>query len=85
MATACIVISDVENDETAMTAVFDGGFDKESPAHAAMRRVLDMIYNLGVEMVDQMLAPVAAVPEPMLVDANGHTMIPVASEMQANG
>ncbi len=76
MATACIVMADVNNDEMAMSCVFDGGFDKDSPAHAAMRRVIDMIGKLGVEVVDQIVQDAVAVPESMLVDSNGHTMIP---------
>lgn len=76
MATACMVMADAENSEMVMSCVFDGGFDKDSVAHAAMRRLIDMIDKLGVEVVDRMVQDAIAVPEPMLVDSSGHTMIP---------
>lgn len=62
MSTACIVISDVtdsttgtdssKSPSTAMSVVFDGGFDQTSPAHAAIRRVLEMIDALGMEIIE---------------------------------
>jgi len=77
MSTACIVISDVSGEECAMNVVFDGGFDKSSPAHCAIRRVLEQIDSLGIEIrepIEQANA-LPAVPETMLLGADGRTLI----------
>ena len=55
MATASIVMRD-DGDATSMEVVFDGGFDKNSPAHAAIRRILGYIDSLGIEVLDPRLA-----------------------------
>lgn len=76
---ACLVIADLDDGTTAMNVVFDGGFDKTSPSHCALRRVLEMLDNMGmaiIEPMDMAADAPAAIPVPMLVDGNGHTIIP---------
>lgn len=76
---ACFVIADLEDGTTALSVTFDGGFDKTSPAHCSLRKVLEILDNMGMAIIEPMEmvedAP-AAVPTPMLVDGNGHTIIP---------
>jgi len=84
---ACLVIADLDDGTTAMNVVFDGGFDKTSPSHCALRKILQMLDDMGMTVVDPIEAPhigldfnkegaTVAIPAPMLVDGNGHTIIP---------
>lgn len=76
--TACIVITDLTDGTTALTAVFDGGFDKASPAHCAVRKLLEQMDNMGMAIIDPDTVQTdtqPGAPAPMLVDGNGHTII----------
>ena len=50
MAAASIVMRDETDGNVSMEVVFGEGFDKNSPAHAGIRRVLDFINSLGMEV-----------------------------------
>lgn len=76
---ACLVIADLQDGETALNVVFGGGFDKNSPAHCALRKVLEMLDNMGMAIIEPMEDMAdnahAAIPAPMLLDGNGDTII----------
>ena len=75
---ACLVIADLEDGTTAMTVSFDGGFDGNSSAHGSLRKILQMLDDMGMAIVEPIKVsdtPVG-VPTPMLVDSSGHTIIP---------
>lgn len=81
MKQACVVIADLDDGTSAMSVVFDGGFDKTSPAHCAMRRVLEEFDKLGMCIIEPADTGdgdgTQAVPEPLLLDGSGNTIIPV--------
>lgn len=75
---ACLVIADLEDGTTAMSVSFDGGFDGTSPAHGSLRKILQMLDDMGMAIIEpmEMIEDAPAVPTSMLVDSAGHTIIP---------
>jgi hypothetical protein len=52
MGVASIVMRDMPDGSCGMEVVYGDGFDKTSPAHAGIRRVLQYIDSLGIEILE---------------------------------
>lgn len=50
MSAASIVMRDDEDGNVNLEVVFAGGFDRDSQAHAGVRRLLDMLDGMGIEV-----------------------------------
>ncbi len=50
MGIASIVMRDAEDGNVNMEVVFGGGFDHSSPAHAGIRRALEILDSMGMEV-----------------------------------
>lgn len=61
MGTASVVLRDTDDGFVICEVVFGDGFDKSSHAHAGIRRVLDFLDSLGVEVQEP---PSGEVPVP---------------------
>jgi len=61
MAVASIVMRDAPDGTIEMEVVFGDGFDRKSQAHAGVRRCLQYIDSLGIDVLHKPEAPLIEV------------------------
>lgn len=60
MSNASIVMRDTDDGSVHMEVVFDGQFDQASQAHAGIRKILEIIDGMGIEIQEPPAAVDAA-------------------------